>query len=150
RPGIMLYGSSPIASISASVQNLKPVMALQSALISTHTVNAGEAVGYGQDWVAPRETKIGVVAMGYGDGYPRHASTGTPVNVGGVICPLVGRVSMDMITLDITEAPQAAIGTPVELWGDTVDVDTVAQASGTISYELYCRLTPRVPRINVQ
>lgn len=150
RPGIMLYGSSPLAGKSAADLGLKPVMTLQSALISTHKVPAGETVGYARAWTAPRDSVIGVVAMGYGDGYPRHAPAGTPVNVAGQTCPLVGRVSMDMITVDITDAPQAVVGSPVELWGELVDVDEVARLSGTISYELFCRLTPRVPRINFQ
>ncbi|MAQ99107.1 MAG: alanine racemase [Oceanospirillaceae bacterium] len=150
RPGIMLYGSSPFSDKSAAELDLKPVMMLQSALISTHKVPAGETVGYARAWTAPRDSIIGVVAIGYGDGYPRHAPEGTPVNVAGQTCPLVGRVSMDMITVDITDAPQAVIGSPVELWGELVDIDDVARRSGTISYELYCRLTPRVPRINFQ
>ena len=150
RPGIMLYGSSPLDGIRARDVGLKPVMTLQSALISTHDVMVGETVGYGGSWTAPRNTRVGVVAIGYGDGYPRHAPAGTPVNVAGVRCPLIGRVSMDMITVDITDVPDAAIGAPVELWGDLVDVDEVARLAGTISYELFCRLTPRVPRINLQ
>jgi len=150
RPGIMLYGSSPLEGSSARELDLKPVMTLRSALISTHSVKAGETVGYGRSWTAPRDSRIGVVAIGYGDGYPRHAPAGTPVNVAGHRCQLVGRVSMDMITVDITDVPEAEIGSPVELWGELVDVDEVARAAGTISYELYCRLTPRVPRVNLQ
>jgi len=150
RPGIMLYGSSPCEEISASQANLRPVMTLQSALISTHNVSAGDTVGYGCTWTAPRDSRIGVVAIGYGDGYPRHAPTGTPVNVAGKRCELVGRVSMDMITVDITEVPEATIGSSVELWGELVDIDEVARLAGTISYELYCRLTARVPRVNLQ
>ncbi|WP_300425903.1 alanine racemase [uncultured Thalassolituus sp.] len=150
RPGIMLYGSSPLEGVTAREAGLRPVMTLQSALISTHSVPAGESVGYGGSWTAARETRVGVVAIGYGDGYPRHAPAGTPVNVAGVRCPLIGRVSMDMITVDITDAPEACIGSPVELWGELVDIDEVAALAGTISYELYCRLTPRVPRTNLQ
>ena len=150
RPGIMLYGSSPCEDITARDAGLKPVMTLQSALISVHDVKAGDTVGYGCTWTAPRNSRIGVVAIGYGDGYPRHAPTGTPVNVAGKLCQLVGRVSMDMITVDITDVPEARIGSPVELWGELVDIDEVARLAGTISYELYCRLTQRVPRINLQ
>ncbi|MEC7548240.1 MAG: alanine racemase [Thalassolituus sp.] len=150
RPGIMLYGSSPCEDISAAEAGLKPVMTLQSALISTHTVKAGETVGYGCTWTAPRDSRIGVVAIGYGDGYPRHAPSGTPVNVAGQRCELVGRVSMDMITVDITDAPEAGIGSPVELWGELVSIDEVAGLANTISYELFCRLTKRVPRVNLQ
>ncbi len=150
RPGIMLYGSSPLAGKTSAELGLKPVMVLQSAVISTHKVPAGETVGYARAWTAPRDSVIAVVAIGYGDGYPRHAPAGTPVNIAGQNCPLVGRVSMDMITVDITDAPQAMIGSPVELWGELVDIDEVARLSGTISYELFCRLTTRVPRINFQ
>ncbi len=147
RPGIMLYGSSPLNYRSASELGLKAVMTLQSQLISTHTVPTGERVGYGGDWQAPRDTRVGVVAIGYGDGYPRHAPSGTPVLVDGVECPLIGRVSMDMITVDITDHPTAQIGSPVELWGEHLSVDRIAALCGTISYELFCQLTPRVKRI---
>lgn len=150
RPGIMLYGSSPLEEFSAEDVNLRPVMTLQSALISTHTVPVGETIGYGRRSKTKRDTRVGVVAIGYGDGYPRHAPVGTPVNVAGQRCELIGRVSMDMITVDITDVPEAQIGSPVELWGELVDIDDVARYCNTISYELYCRLTPRVPRINVQ
>ena len=150
RPGIMLYGSSPLAEKTASELDLRPVMSLQSALISTHEVAAGEGVGYGHSWVAERDTRVGVVAIGYGDGYPRHAPVGTPVNVAGVECPLIGRVSMDMITVDITDVPTAQIGSSVQLWGELVDIDRVAALCGTIGYELYCQVTPRVPRVTLQ
>ena len=148
RPGIMLYGSSPLNYRSASELGLKAVMTLQSQLISTHTVPTGERVGYGGDWQAQRDTRVGVVAIGYGDGYPRHAPQGTPVLVDGVECPLIGRVSMDMITVDITDHPAAQIGSPVELWGGQLSVDRIAALCGTISYELFCQLTPRVKRIS--
>lgn len=147
RPGIMLYGSSPLNYRSAAELGLKAVMTLQSQLISTHTVPAGERVGYGGDWQAARETRVGVVAIGYGDGYPRHAPAGTPVLVDGVECPLIGRVAMDMITVDVTDHPAAQIGSPVELWGEHLSVDRIAALCGTISYELFCQLTPRVKRI---
>lgn len=147
RPGIMLYGSSPLQDKTASELGLKPVMSLRSQLISTHLVAQGQGVGYGGDWCAPRDSHIGVVAIGYGDGYPRHAPSGTPIWVDGKICPLVGRVSMDMITVDLTEHPDAQIGSPVELWGEHIDVDEIAKLCGTISYELFCQLTPRVKRV---
>lgn len=150
RPGIMLYGSSPLEEFSAEDVNLRPVMTLQSALISTYHVPAGETIGYGRRGKADRDLRVGVVAVGYGDGYPRHAPEGTPVNVAGQRCELIGRVSMDMITVNITDVPEAQIGSPVELWGELVDIDDVARYCNTISYELYCRLTPRVPRINLQ
>ena len=148
RPGIMLYGSSPVMDKTAEELGLKPVMCLQSELISIHAIKAGQTVGYGQTWCAERDSLIGVVAIGYGDGYPRHAPSGTPVAVAGHICPLVGRVSMDMITVDLTHVSDGVhIGSPVELWGEQVDVDEVARLAGTISYELYCRLTSRVSRV---
>ena len=146
RPGIMLYGSSPLLDKSAAELGLKPVMSLRSQLISTHSVLAGEPVGYGGDWIAEQDSTIGIVAIGYGDGYPRHAPNGTPVWVAGKICPLVGRVSMDMLAVDISQHPQARVGSEVELWGEQVSVDDVAKLCGTISYELFCQLTPRVKR----
>lgn len=147
RPGIMLYGSSPLHDKTAAELGLKPVMSLCAELISVHRVFKGEQIGYGGTWQAERDSVIGVVAIGYGDGYPRHAPNGTPVWVNGKVCPLVGRVSMDMITVDLTDHPSAQIGDVVELWGEHVAVDEVAQLCGTISYELFCQLTPRVRRI---
>ncbi|GGY48090.1 alanine racemase [Bacterioplanes sanyensis] len=150
RPGIMLYGSSPMLQQSAAELGLKSVMNLQSEVISIHAVKQGDAVGYGGDWVAQRDTTLAVVAIGYGDGYPRHAPSGTPVMVAGVECPLAGRVSMDMITVDITDHPQCEqlqVGAEVQLWGDQLDVDRIASAAGTIAYELFCQLTPRVKRV---
>lgn len=145
RPGIALYGSSPFADRSAADFGLQPVMTLHSRLIAVHTVPAGETVGYGATWLAATETRIGVVAIGYGDGYPRHAPAGTPVLVNGKRCRLVGRVSMDMITVDLGSV-DARPGDEVVLWGEGLSADEVAQAAGTISYELFCRLTPRVAR----
>lgn len=147
RPGIMLYGSSPLAGVSAVDLGLKPVMQLVSSIIAVHEVGAGEAVGYGGDWIARRDSRIGVVAMGYGDGYPRSMPAGAPVAVAGQICPLIGRVSMDMITVDLTDCPQADIGSAVELWGEQIAIDQLASLCGTISYELFCQVTARVPRI---
>lgn len=145
RPGIALYGSSPFAHRSAESLGLRPVMTLRSRVIAVHTVPAGEAVGYGASWVAARDTRIAVVAIGYGDGYPRHAPSGTPVLINGQRCQLAGRVSMDMITVDLGQVT-ARPGDPVVLWGDGLPADEVASAAGTISYELFCRLTPRVQR----
>ncbi|WP_430460310.1 alanine racemase [Thalassolituus sp. LLYu03] len=147
RPGICLYGSSPMPHKTAAELGLKAVMSLESRVISTHKVPAGEAVGYGADWRAERDTRVGVITVGYGDGYPRHAPAGTPVLVDGVECPLIGRVSMDMITVDLTDHPLAHIGSHVELWGDHLSVDRIAALCGTISYELFCQLTPRVKRV---
>lgn len=147
RPGIMLYGASPLLEKSAAELGLKPVLSLRSKLISTHLVPKGEGVGYGGDWRAAKDSRIGVVAIGYGDGYPRHAPHGLPVWVAGKICPLIGRVSMDMITVDLTDHPDAQIGSEVELWGEHISVDTIASQCRTISYELLCKITPRVKRL---
>jgi len=146
RPGIMLYGSSPFADRSAESLGLRPVMTLQSRLIAVREIRAGEPVGYGATWVAPRDTRIGVVAIGYGDGYPRHAANGTPVLVNGVRVPLAGRVSMDMITVDLGTLP-AAVGDPCVLWGEGLAADEVAAHAGTLSYELFCKVMSRVQRM---
>ncbi|WP_420225769.1 alanine racemase [Pigmentiphaga litoralis] len=145
RPGIALYGSTPFDDRSAESYGLKPAMALRSTLIGTQDVPAGGSVGYGAAFRATTAMRIGVVACGYADGYPRHAGTGTPVVVGGVRTRLVGRVSMDMLAVDLTPVPGARVGTPVTLWGaDGLSVDEVAQAAGTIGYELLCAVAPRV------
>jgi len=139
RPGLMLYGVSPFSDQAASDLDLRPVMLLKSHVIATKTVAAGEAIGYGSCWTSQRESQIAVVAIGYGDGYPRHAANGTPVMINGHVYSLVGRVSMDMITVDITDLDNpVAIGDDVELWGEGVDVAEVATHSGTIAYELLC------------
>ena len=145
RPGIMLYGATPIAGKSATSLGLSPVMTLRSGLIGVQEIEAGESVGYGSLFTADKPTRVGIVACGYADGYPRHAPTGTPVAVNNVFTRTLGRVSMDMMTVDITDIPQASIGSVVELWGNVVPVDAVAQASGTIGYELLCAVTARVP-----
>lgn len=147
RPGIMLYGASPLIGQSAVELGLKPVMTLESRLIAVHQRNKGAAVGYGGDWICPEDMPIGVVAIGYGDGYPRHAPPGTPALVNGARVPLIGRVSMDMITLDLRTQPQARVGDPVVLWGVDPPVDEIAALAGTISYELLCCVTPRIPRV---
>jgi len=146
RPGIMLYGASPFADRTARDLALIPAMRLKSELIAIRTIAPGEAVGYGSQFVAPAQMRIGVVACGYADGYPRHAPTGTPIAVAGSRTRIVGRVSMDMITVDLEGLPQAQVGSAVELWGEAVSVDDVAQAAGTIGYELLCAVAPRVPR----
>jgi alanine racemase len=119
-------------------------MHLRSRLIAVREVAAGAAVGYGGRWRAPRPARIGVVACGYADGYPRHAPDGTPVLVDGRRVPLAGQVSMDMITVDLTDAPASGPGAEVELWGARLPIDAVAQAAGTVGYELMCALAPRV------
>ena len=142
RPGIMLYGSSPLLDKSAGELDLKPVMTLTSSLISVQQIQKGEAIGYGSTWRCPETMPVGVVAVGYGDGYPRHAATGTPVLVGDQICPVVGRVSMDSICVDLRGKDRQGVsvqaGDPVQLWGNELHVDEVAQHAGTISYELLC------------
>lgn len=149
RPGIMLYGGSPLVGHSAASLGLAVTQRLSARLIAVNEVPAGDAVGYGATWRASRPSRIGVVAIGYGDGYPRHAPSGTPVAVKGVRTGLAGRVSMDMLTVDVTDIPAAQPGDEVELWGDLVSVDDVAAACGTISYELFCQVTPRVRRVMI-
>ena len=144
RPGIMLYGASP-SSTPAALLRLKPVMSLKSAVIAVQSLSAGDRVGYGGTYRASGAQRIGVVACGYADGYPRQANDRTPVDVGGVRTHPVGRVSMDMIAVDITHIPQAKEGTAVELWGASIPVDDVAASAGTIGYELLTRVTQRVP-----
>jgi alanine racemase len=145
RPGIMLYGSSPIDDQRMQAA-LRPVMRFEAGLIATHRLAAGEAVGYGARFVCDRPMRIGVVAAGYADGYPRHAPDGTPVSVGGHPARLAGRVSMDMLTIDLTDLPEIPLGTRVELWGERVLANTVAQHCDTIAYELFTRITRRVHR----
>jgi alanine racemase len=146
RPGIMLYGASPMpALLSAADIGLQPVMTLESELIAVQTIEAGDSVGYGATFTADRPMRIGVVACGYADGYPRHAPTGTPILVDGVCTRTLGRVSMDMLACDLTDVPGAHIGSRVTLWGTGLSADEVATAAGTISYELFCALATRVP-----
>jgi len=151
RPGIMLYGSSPdFPAHNIAQWGLQPTMTLRSRLIGTQLLQAGDTVGYGSTFTADRAMHIGVVACGYADGYPRLAPTGTPVLVNGVRTRLVGRVSMDMVTVDLTPVPQAEVGSEVTLWGlgphgSVMPIDEVAHAAGTVGYELMCALAPRVP-----
>jgi len=154
RPGIMLYGGSPFAAPGrkdlaergedADSLELRPAMTLKSELISLQNLQPGERVGYGFSFEAKNEMTIGIVACGYADGYPRHAPSGTPVLVAGQRTRTVGRVAMDMICVDITDIEEAYFGTPVTLWGEGLPVDEVANAAGTVSYELLCALAPRV------
>lgn len=149
RPGIMLYGASPFAGQTGADLGLLPVMTLESALIAVQNVRKGEGVGYGHSFIAPRNMKIGIVACGYADGYPRHAATGTPILVAGRRTRTLGRVSMDMLAVDLTEVPSAKVGSPVTLWGPGLPVEQVAKAAGTIAYELLTAVAARVPRIEV-
>lgn len=146
RPGIMLYGATPFADLTAKELGVRPAMSLTAQLIACRDVAVDELVGYGGSWRAERPSRIGTVSCGYADGYPRHAPAGTPVIVGGQRVALVGRVSMDMLTVDLTDAPDAAVGDAVELWGAQLPVDDVALAAGTIGYELLSKVTARVPR----
>jgi alanine racemase len=143
RPGIMLYGGTP-GGKSAAEFGLLPAMTLSSEVIGIQQLVAGDTVGYGSQFVAPGPMTVGVVACGYADGYPRHASHGTPVLVDGVRTALVGRVSMDMMTVDLTPVANARVGSKVTLWGDGLPIDEVAHAAGTIGYELMCAVAPRV------
>lgn len=144
RPGLMLYGVSPFPGESAASLGLCPVMQFTSRLIAINTVRRGEAVGYGGSWVVTTDTMVGMVAAGYADGYPRHAPSGTPMLVNGRPASLLGRVSMDMLCVDLTNHPDARIGDPVLLWGKGLPVEEVASAAGTIPYELLCHIAPRV------
>ena len=151
RPGIAVYGSSPdFPAHSAADWGLLPTLTLASKIIGIQNLVAGDTVGYGSSFTADGPIRIGVVACGYADGYPRHCATGTPVLVNGVRCRMVGRVSMDMITVDLTPVPEAGMGSEVTLWGQSsggaiLSIDEVAQAAGTVGYELMCALAQRVP-----
>jgi len=145
RPGLMLYGCSPFTDWSAADIGLQPAMTLVSELIAVQNLAPGERVGYGFGFQAKEAMTLGVVACGYADGYPRHAPTGTPVLVKGRRTTLVGRVSMDMLCVDISDIEDAYIGSPVTLWGEGLPAEEVAAASGTVSYELLCALAMRVP-----
>lgn len=144
RPGIMLYGISPITDKTAQELDLQPVMTLKSRLIAVNELMQGDAVGYGGAWHCPQDMPVGVVGIGYGDGYPRHAPTGTPVLINGKLVPIIGRVSMDLIAVDLRELPEAKVGDEVVLWGDGLPIEEIADAAGTIGYELVCRLTSRI------
>jgi alanine racemase len=144
RPGLMLYGVSPFPSGIGAELGLRPAMTLRTEVIAVKTVKVGETVGYGGAWTAPRDTRIAVVAAGYGDGYPRSTASGTPVQIGGRRAPLVGRVSMDMITVDVTDLPVVAVGDPVVLWGSEVPVEEVSAHAGAIAWDLLCSVSQRV------
>lgn len=145
RPGIMLYGASPFADTSAQQFGLRPVMTLSSEIISVRELKTGDRVGYAGLFRADRPMRIGTVACGYADGYPRHAPTGTPILVNGQRTSTLGRVSMDMLSVDLSAVPNADVGSRVTLWGGGMPVEEVAASAGTVSYELMCALTARVP-----
>jgi alanine racemase len=144
RPGVALYGVSPFPDGTGADLGLRPAMTLQTEVIAVKRVRAGETVGYGGAWRAERDTRMAVVAAGYGDGYPRSVGSGAPVLVDGRRAPLIGRVSMDMLTVDVTDHPGVATGDPVVLWGDGVPVEEIARHAGTIPYELICGVSQRV------
>ena len=144
RPGIMLYGASPFNQPQTLANKLQPVMTLTSEVIAVRNVNPGDAIGYSGTWVCEKPTRVGTVAMGYADGYPRHAKNGTPVIVNGHRTTLIGRVSMDMLTVDLTDIPSADIGSPVELWGENLSAGEVSQHCDTIAYTLFTGITSRV------
>lgn len=146
RPGIMLYGATPFEQAHSLADQLRPVMTLESQVISVRELPAGEPVGYGARFIAERPVRVGVVAMGYADGYPRHAPDGTPVYIDGKPSRIIGRVSMDMLTVDLTDLPQAGLGSRVELWGANVPASQLAALCGSIPYQLFCNLK-RVPRV---
>jgi alanine racemase len=147
RPGIMLYGASPMLPEHELDAALRPAMTLESKLIAVHQRHKDDAIGYGQTWTCPEDMPVGVVAAGYGDGYPRHTPNESPVLVNGKPVALLGRVSMDMLCVDLRSQPQARPGDPVVLWGEGLPAETVARQAGTISYELFCNLSTRVPRV---
>lgn len=149
RPGLMLYGASPFVEKKGLDHGLKPVMTLRSRLIAINEIKKGEKVGYGGNFCAPEDMRIGVVGVGYGDGYPQFAQNGTPVLVNSKICDLAGRVSMDMLTVDLRKQPEARIGDPVTLWGENLPVELVARNSKTSPYEILTRMTPR-PKIEIK
>jgi alanine racemase len=144
RPGIMLYGISPFDDSVGAQEGLQPAMTVKSRLIAVNRHARGDAIGYGGTWTCPEDMPVGVVAFGYGDGYPRHAPNGTPVLVNGRRVPLIGRVSMDMITVDLRAQPDAQVGDPVTLWGDGLPVEEIARAAQTIAYQVVCSITRRV------
>ncbi|NOX28350.1 MAG: alanine racemase [Gammaproteobacteria bacterium] len=144
RPGIMLYGVSPFVDGLADSEDLMPVMHLSTQLIAVQHLRQGEAVGYGGTWRCPNDMRIGIAAIGYGDGYPRHAESGTPVLVNDQRSQIIGRVSMDMLAVDLRQMPEASVGDTVTLWGDSLPVEEVAEHAKTIAYELLCGVTRRV------
>jgi alanine racemase len=145
RPGILLYGADPLSrEDSLAEAALQPVMNFESAIVAVRTLQAGQALGYGGDFIADSPTRVGLVPVGYADGYPRRAPTGTPVAVDGQFTHLIGCVSMDMLTVDLTSLPTSGIGSRVELWGRKVSVNEIARRAGTISYEVLCNVK-RVP-----
>ena len=150
RPGIMLYGATPFPYDTAEMIGVQPVMTLRSQIIAVQDLKANDSVGYGAAYTAARAHRVGVVACGYADGYPRHAPNGTPVLVCGKKVRMAGRPSMDMISVDLTDVPEARIGSPVVMWGEGLPVDDVAHAASTVGYDLLCAIAPRVPFVTTR
>ncbi|QTS84081.1 alanine racemase [Coxiella endosymbiont of Amblyomma nuttalli] len=150
RPGILLYGISPFNSESVVERNLRPVMTLSATIVAIKQCRKDDVVGYGCIWRCPETMPIGIVGIGYGDGYPRHAPNGTPTLLNNKVCPLIGRVSMDMIAIDLRSQPNVQIGDEVILWGNGLPIERIAQKAHTISYELLCNITHRVHFIEVE
>lgn len=149
RPGIMLYGVSPFENSTAHDHGLQPVMTLKTSVMAINQVAEGEAIGYGATWHCPETMPVGVIAIGYGDGYPRHIQPGTPVLINGFRVPIIGRVSMDTLCVDLRHCPDVKIGDTVTLWGEGLPIEEIARCAGTIAYELLCQLTPRVQFVEV-
>ena len=144
RPGIFLYGISSLNNLSAQALGLKPVLTLTSKIVAIKKIKKGEAIGYGSTWKCPKDTRVGVVATGYADGYPWHIKSKTPVLIGKRLCPIVGRISMDYLSVDLTKLPKTKVGDQVILWGRGLPIETIARQAGTSPYELNCQLTKRV------
>jgi len=149
RPGIMLYGVSPFENSTAHDHGLQPVMTLKTSVMAINQVAEGEAIGYGATWHCPEAMPVGTIAIGYGDGYPRHIQSATPVLINGLRVPIIGRVSMDTLCVDLRNCPDVKIGDTVTLWGEGLPVEEIARCAGTIAYELLCQLTPRVHFVEV-
>lgn len=144
RPGIMLYGVSPFLNQTGLKLGLKPVMSFRTAITALHHYSAGASIGYGGTWKTERASLVGVLPVGYGDGYPRHIGNNTPVWINGTLAPIVGRISMDMMTVDLTDCQPVELGDTVELWGSNLPIEIIAKSAGTIPYELLCQFVPRV------
>lgn len=147
RPGVMLYGASPVANTTASDYHLQAVMTLHADIIAIQQCQAGDQIGYDGTWECPQAMRVGIVAIGYGDGYPRHVPSGTPVLINGRRAQIIGRVSMDMLAVDLREHPECHIKTPVILWGDGLPVEEIATYANTTAYELLTQVSARVPRV---
>lgn len=149
RPGIMLYGISPFSNTVGKQYDLQPVMTLRAPLIAIHHCQPGDAIGYGGSYLCPQAMQVGVIGIGYGDGYPRHAPVGTPVLINGNRATLIGRVSMDMLTVDLRNIPEVRIGDRATLWGENLPAEEIAACANTIAYQLVTGITERVPRLHI-